>query len=195
MLVFSLIALYVLIPQFADVTGMFRQLKDANWALVGGALVFSVVTYVGAAISLIAACPVPVRPFNAVEVAFAGSFVNRITPGRDRGHRPQPPLHAEGGRQHRRSSFPMGCERAGRRRRAHHARRDVHPVGGQGRRVRLLAAGDAAPRRVSPSSRSLPVSSSSRRSVATSCSAPRVGSHATRGKAFAASRTNRCVSR
>ena len=80
MLVFSLIALYVLIPQFADVTGMFRQLKDANWGLVGGALVFSALTYVGAAISLIAACPVPVRPFNAVEVAFAGSFVNRITP-------------------------------------------------------------------------------------------------------------------
>ena len=80
MLVCSLIALYVLIPQFADVTGMFRQLKDANWGLVGGALVFSALTYVGAAISLIAACPVPVRPFNAVEVAFAGSFVNRITP-------------------------------------------------------------------------------------------------------------------
>ncbi|HEX5097161.1 MAG TPA: hypothetical protein VFX21_14135, partial [Acidimicrobiia bacterium] len=34
MLVASLIALYVLIPQLADVEGMFKQLKDANWLLV-----------------------------------------------------------------------------------------------------------------------------------------------------------------
>ena len=80
MLVFSLIALYVLIPQFANVTGMFRQLKDANWAFVATCLVFAFVSYMGAALSLIAACPVPVRYTNSVEVAFAGSFVNRITP-------------------------------------------------------------------------------------------------------------------
>ncbi|HEX5094541.1 MAG TPA: lysylphosphatidylglycerol synthase transmembrane domain-containing protein, partial [Acidimicrobiia bacterium] len=40
----------------------------------------SALTYVGAAISLFAACPVPVRPDNAFEVSLAGSFVNRITP-------------------------------------------------------------------------------------------------------------------
>jgi undecaprenyl-diphosphatase len=80
MLVGSLIALYVLIPQFADVEGMFKQLKDANWALVGIALFFSALSYVGAGISLLAACPVPVRPASAVEVSLAGSFVNRITP-------------------------------------------------------------------------------------------------------------------
>jgi undecaprenyl-diphosphatase len=80
MLGFSLIALYVLIPQFADVTGMFRQLKDANWGFVATCLGFAVVSYMGAALSLIAACPVPVKYTNSVEVAFAGSFVNRITP-------------------------------------------------------------------------------------------------------------------
>ena len=59
---------------------MFRQLKDANWALVATCLVFSFVSYLGAALSLVAACPVPVRYGNSFEVGLAGSFVNRITP-------------------------------------------------------------------------------------------------------------------
>jgi undecaprenyl-diphosphatase len=80
MLVCSLVALYVLIPQFADVAGMFRQLKDANWGFVFLSLAFSGLTYTGAAISLVAACPVPVRFGDSYEVALAGSFVNRITP-------------------------------------------------------------------------------------------------------------------
>ena len=80
MLVCSLVAIYVLIPQFADVTGMFRQLEDANWALVFVVLMFSLFTYFGASISLMAACPVPVHPFDALKVSLSGSFVNRITP-------------------------------------------------------------------------------------------------------------------
>ncbi len=80
MLVFSLIALYVLIPQFANVAGMFKQLKDANWFLVAMCLVFSFVSYLGAALSMVAACPVPVRFGNSFEIGLAGSFVNRITP-------------------------------------------------------------------------------------------------------------------
>jgi undecaprenyl-diphosphatase len=80
MLVFSLIALYILIPQLADVAGMFKQLKDANWAFVVSVVFFSFVTYVGAAISLIAACPVPVGAVNAFEVSLSGSFINRVTP-------------------------------------------------------------------------------------------------------------------
>jgi glycosyltransferase 2 family protein len=80
MLVCSLVALYVLIPQFADVAGMFRQLEDANWALVAACLACSLITYAGAATGLVAACPVPVSYHNAFEVSLAGSFVNRITP-------------------------------------------------------------------------------------------------------------------
>jgi uncharacterized membrane protein YbhN (UPF0104 family)/tRNA A-37 threonylcarbamoyl transferase component Bud32 len=80
MLVCSLVAIYVLIPQLSDVEGMVRQLKDANWLLVFATLVFSLITYLGAGISLVAACPVPVRYGNAIEVSLAGSFVNRITP-------------------------------------------------------------------------------------------------------------------
>jgi undecaprenyl-diphosphatase len=80
MLVCSLIAIYVLIPQFADVAGMVRQLNDANWGLVALVFVFSAITYVGAATSLIAASPVPVAFGDSFEVGLAGSFVNRITP-------------------------------------------------------------------------------------------------------------------
>ena len=80
MLVCSLVAIYVLIPQFADVTGMFRQLEDANWGLVLVVVLFSFLTYCGGSISLLAACPVPIRPADAIEVGLAGSFMNRITP-------------------------------------------------------------------------------------------------------------------
>ena len=80
MLVASLVAIYVLIPQLSDVEGMVRQLKDANWVLVFATLVFSFITYLGAGVSLVAACPVPVRYGNTIEVSLAGSFVNRITP-------------------------------------------------------------------------------------------------------------------
>ena len=59
---------------------MFKQLKDANWFLVAMCLVFSFVSYLGAALSMVAACPVPVRFGNSFEVGLAGSFVNRITP-------------------------------------------------------------------------------------------------------------------
>ena len=130
MLVFSLIALYVLIPQFADVAGMFKQLKDANWFLVAMCLVFSFVSYVGAALSMVAACPVPVRFGNSFEVGLAGSFVNRITPAgvggiglnlrfmQKAGPTPRKPPHG-------------GVRRARRRHRAHHAHRDVLLVGGE----------------------------------------------------------------
>jgi undecaprenyl-diphosphatase len=80
MLVSSLVALYVLIPQLADVTGMFRQLRDANWIWVGVTLVFSAVSYVGASISLMALAPTRVPVADAFEVSLSGSFVNRITP-------------------------------------------------------------------------------------------------------------------
>jgi undecaprenyl-diphosphatase len=80
MLVCSLVAIYVLIPQLADVEGMVRQLDNANWGLVAAVFVFSFITYCGAAVSLVAACPVPVAYGHALEVSLAGSFVNRITP-------------------------------------------------------------------------------------------------------------------
>lgn len=80
MLVAGGVAIYVLIPQLADVTGMFRQLKDANWALLGVSLVFSFVTYAGAALSISGAAPLRLPLLETFEAQMAGSFTNRITP-------------------------------------------------------------------------------------------------------------------
>ena len=80
MLVSSLIALYVLIPQLTDVTGMVRQLGDADWDWVALTLVLSFISYLGAGISLMSFAPTRVPAVQAVEVSLAGSFVNRITP-------------------------------------------------------------------------------------------------------------------
>jgi undecaprenyl-diphosphatase len=80
MLVSSLIALYVLIPQLTDVAGMFRQLRDADWAWVGVTVLLSVISYVGASISLMSFAPSRVPARDALEVSLSGSFVNRITP-------------------------------------------------------------------------------------------------------------------
>jgi undecaprenyl-diphosphatase len=80
MLVAGGIAIYVLIPQLADVTGMFRQLGDANWALLGVSVVFSFVTYIGAALSISGAAPVRLPLVETFLAQMAGSFTNRITP-------------------------------------------------------------------------------------------------------------------
>ena len=146
MLVASLVAIYVLIPQLSDVEGMVRQLKDANWVLVFATLVFSFITYLGAGISLVAACPVPVRYGNAIEVSLAGIVREPHHAGRHRRHRPQPAVHAEGRCQHDRSRVTLGCERARRRCRPRHPDRDVLVVGGEEQCVRLPPAEDAAAR-------------------------------------------------
>jgi undecaprenyl-diphosphatase len=80
MLVAGGIAIYVLIPQLADVTGMFRQLEDANWGLLGVSLVFSFVTYAGAALSISGAAPIRLPLLETFLAQMAGSFTNRITP-------------------------------------------------------------------------------------------------------------------
>ena len=79
-LVSSLIALYVLIPQLTDVGGMVRQLGHASWGWVGATLLFSFLSYIGASISLMGLAPTHVPAFDAFEVCLSGSFVNRITP-------------------------------------------------------------------------------------------------------------------
>ena len=195
MLVCSLIAIYVLIPQLSDVEGMVRQLKDANWVLVFATLVFSFITYLGAGVSLVAACPVPVRYGNADRGEPRGIVRQPHHAGRHRRHRPQPAVHAEGRCQHHRSRVTLGCERARRRCRARHADRDVLAVGGEEQRVRLPPAEDAAARRHSAWCSSSPGSCSSCRTAAASSSDRSRASCSTRGKASSASRTNRRGSR
>ena len=80
MLLAAIIAIYVLIPQLADVAGMFRQLKDANWGYLGLAVVFSFVTYAGAALSITGAAPIRLPLKETLLAQLGGSFTNRITP-------------------------------------------------------------------------------------------------------------------
>ena len=76
------LAVYLLIPQLADVTGVWSSIKQADWAWALWALVASALTFVAAAIGLMGAVPQRI-PFPTTTAAqLAGSFVNRIVPAR-----------------------------------------------------------------------------------------------------------------
>jgi glycosyltransferase 2 family protein len=76
------VAFYVLIPQLADVSGVWSKLKAADWTWALYALGASALTYVGATIGLLGAVPSRI-PFAATfATQLAGSFVNRIVPAR-----------------------------------------------------------------------------------------------------------------
>ena len=81
--VFSLLlALYLLAPQLAGFSSMWSHVEDLRWSQVVPALVASALTYVGAAVTLMGAVPSRI-PFGLTFLAqLAGSFVNRIVPGR-----------------------------------------------------------------------------------------------------------------
>ena len=76
------IAFYVLIPQLADVSGVWSKLKDADWTWGLYALVASALTYLAATIGLLGAVPGRIPFFGTFAAQLAGSFVNRITPAR-----------------------------------------------------------------------------------------------------------------
>ena len=76
------LAVYLLIPQLADVTGVWSSIKQADWLWALWALLASALTFVAAAIGLIGAVPQRI-PFPTTTAAqLAGSFVNRIVPAR-----------------------------------------------------------------------------------------------------------------
>jgi undecaprenyl-diphosphatase len=76
------LAVYVLIPQFADVTGVWSSIRHADWAWALWALLASALTFVAAAIGLMGAVPhrLPLPTTTAAQLA--GAFVNRIVPAR-----------------------------------------------------------------------------------------------------------------
>jgi uncharacterized protein (TIRG00374 family) len=76
------IAFYVLIPQLADVSGVWSTLKTAEWSWALWALLASALTYVGATMGLLGAVPGRVSIGGTYAAQLAGSFVNRITPAR-----------------------------------------------------------------------------------------------------------------
>lgn len=76
------LAVYVLIPQLADVTGVWSSIKQADWALALWALVASALTFVAAGIGLRGAVPQRLPLMTTTAAQLAGSFVNRIVPAR-----------------------------------------------------------------------------------------------------------------
>jgi undecaprenyl-diphosphatase len=76
------IAFYVLIPQLADVSGVWAKLKDADWTWALYALGASALTYVGATLTVTGAVPTRIPFISTLGTQLAGSFVNRIVPAR-----------------------------------------------------------------------------------------------------------------
>ena len=76
------LAFYLLIPQLADVSGVWSKLKDADWTWGLYAIAASVFTYVAATIGLLGAVPGRIPFLGTFATQLAGSFVNRITPAR-----------------------------------------------------------------------------------------------------------------
>ena len=76
------LAVYLLIPQFADVTGVWSSIVHADWMWGLWALGASALTFVAAAIGLMGAVPQRLRLPTTSAAQLAGSFVNRIVPAR-----------------------------------------------------------------------------------------------------------------
>jgi uncharacterized protein (TIRG00374 family) len=76
------VAVWVLIPQFADLPRILQEVRGADWAWAIPALVFSMLTYVGAAMALSASVSERLSVAKTTLVTLGGSFVNRITPAK-----------------------------------------------------------------------------------------------------------------
>ena len=73
-------AFYFLLPQLANVDDSVQALRSANWGWLAGAIVMSLLTYVGSAIAMAASVSEPLPAAATLQVQLASSFVNRVTP-------------------------------------------------------------------------------------------------------------------
>ncbi len=76
------LAVYLLIPQLADVTGVWSSIRHADWLWALGALAASALTFLAAAIGLLGAVPQRLPLLLTTAAQLAGAFVNRIVPAR-----------------------------------------------------------------------------------------------------------------
>ena len=72
----------MLIPQLADVSGVWSKLKAADWTWALYALGASALTYLGATLTVTGAVSARIPFFSTLGTQLAGSFVNRIVPAR-----------------------------------------------------------------------------------------------------------------
>jgi glycosyltransferase 2 family protein len=75
-------AVWFIIPQFTELPRIMTQIKDANWVWAAPAIVFSMLTYVGAAMALSSSVNERLSVAKTTLVTLGGSFVNRITPAK-----------------------------------------------------------------------------------------------------------------
>lgn len=75
------VAVYVLLPQLADLPGMIDAIRGADWRWVPAVLAASFLTYVGAAMGLAGGTPGRVPVGQAMLVALSSSFVVLVAPG------------------------------------------------------------------------------------------------------------------
>ncbi len=76
------LAVYLLIPQLADVSGVWSSIRHADWVWGLWAMGASALTFVAAAIGLMGAVPQRLGLPTTTAAQLAGSFVNRIVPAR-----------------------------------------------------------------------------------------------------------------
>jgi undecaprenyl-diphosphatase len=73
-------AVYFLLPQVADLPGLFRAMRDIDLAWLAPVILASLATYAGAALGLASSVALRVPYLPALNVSLAGSFVNRLAP-------------------------------------------------------------------------------------------------------------------
>jgi len=76
------LATWFLIPQLTEVPRLLTEIKDANWAWAVPAVIFSMLTYLGAAMALASSVSERIGVAKTTLVTLAGSFVNRVTPAK-----------------------------------------------------------------------------------------------------------------
>lgn len=74
------IALYLLLPQLANVSDLWGRIRTAEPAWVAGVVGLTLVTYLGAALGIVGSVPDRVRFLPVLWAQTAASFVNRLSP-------------------------------------------------------------------------------------------------------------------
>ncbi len=74
------LATYFLFPRFADLPGIVDQIRGAQWSWTPLVILASVLTYIGASISLAGSIPDRLPPGPLVTSSFASSFASKLAP-------------------------------------------------------------------------------------------------------------------
>lgn len=74
------VAIYVLLPQLADLPRMAEAIREADPKMVGLAGLASVLTYVGSGMAIAGSIPQPVRLWHSLAAAVSAAFVGAVAP-------------------------------------------------------------------------------------------------------------------